>query len=340
MLRLYLDPIVFASPLRADPFDKWDLYRDTLINIYSLNQFGFLKVLVSLTTLSVLESLGLAPHYAKAESPHYMQLKDIVRTATEILSKRSQIEMEAGVSEILLDATSCEPTDHLLGRPAKLVDSYHRLVALVAIDGIRNLVSQEDQFVLTRGIGPNGHVVQGKGEIVDVEYLNCQTSIALDKDYHIPLFNCSRTCDLDVQYAPVSVWLDQTNPRRFEEAIKLAIKQREAYGDTGEVTSALAIRILPAFPASLTDTGFGHEVSKIEALIRVCADTLLRVNMAKVHALRAGLGAGNPQRLRKRDGAKGWRRDITYEYHLHYWLSDTAVEFANVVVHEDFGIDE
>jgi hypothetical protein len=52
-----------------------------------------------------------------------------------------------------------------------------------------------------------------------------------------------------------------------------------------------------------------------------------------------GKGGNEPQQKRGQD--KAWRRDIDYEYHLHYWeCDDGSVEFASVVTHNDFSIPE
>ena len=60
---------------------------------------------------------------------------------------------------------------------------------------------------------------------------------------------------------------------------------------------------------------------------------------AATHALRSGAGGGNRQRMRGKDSA--WRRDVDYEYHLHYWECEAGnVELANLVVHNEFSISE
>ena len=77
------------------------------------------------------------------------------------------------------------------------------------------------------------------------------------------------------------------------------------------------------------------------AALRSACEAIDRQNLRAVHALRVGSGGNAPQRLRARDGAKAWRRDIDYEYHLYYWeMADGTIEFASMVVHNDFSIPE
>lgn len=73
--------------------------------------------------------------------------------------------------------------------------------------------------------------------------------------------------------------------------------------------------------------------------LRAICHTIDRENLAAVHPLRVGEGGNSPQRRREGDNAKAWRRDVDYEYHLHYWETDDGtIEVASVSVHNDFDI--
>ena len=74
-------------------------------------------------------------------------------------------------------------------------------------------------------------------------------------------------------------------------------------------------------------------------ILRAIVETMESQNMAAVHALRTGRGGDDPQRMRGSDKAQ--RRDIDYEFHLHYWeCSNGSVELASVVHHNNFSIPE
>ncbi len=75
----------------------------------------------------------------------------------------------------------------------------------------------------------------------------------------------------------------------------------------------------------------------IARALRAMTRTLDGHNLERVHELRTGFGGGDPQRTR--NGDKAWRRDIDYEYHLHYWAcEDGTVEFASIGPHNNFDI--
>lgn len=83
--------------------------------------------------------------------------------------------------------------------------------------------------------------------------------------------------------------------------------------------------------------GFIHEPTKIRRLISCIVDISIGRNLSQSHALRKGGGPNDPQRTRE-NGWSAWRHDIDQEFHLHYWKKGNSIEFANVVVHNDFGI--
>lgn len=90
------------------------------------------------------------------------------------------------------------------------------------------------------------------------------------------------------------------------------------------------------FVRTASRLGFLHEPSKMQRLIRACADILVGRNLAKSHHLRSGKGGNDAQRMSGNWGA--WRHDLDDEFHLHYWRDGSVVKFANVVVHNDFDI--
>ena len=73
------------------------------------------------------------------------------------------------------------------------------------------------------------------------------------------------------------------------------------------------------FGAALVDAVRTPRRPSFLGSLRAAADAIDRQKMSAVHALRTGEGGDNPQRLRERDSAKAWRRDVDHEYHLHYW---------------------
>jgi hypothetical protein len=75
--------------------------------------------------------------------------------------------------------------------------------------------------------------------------------------------------------------------------------------------------------------------------LRAICEAIDKQSLRSVHAMRTGSGGNDPPRRRSSDNAKAWRRNIDYEYHLHYWdLPDGSIELATVGLHNDFAIPE
>ena len=123
-----------------------------------------------------------------------------------------------------------------------------------------------------------------------------------------------------------------------ETAIRMALyKSRLANRLTPDWNDVPFLRIGHSFRALMQAI---HPTAQLATtVLRAIVETLEHTSMADSHALRTGLGAEDPRRMR--GGDKAMRRDIDYQHHLHYWqCPDGTVEIASVVVHNDFSIPE
>jgi hypothetical protein len=339
MVRVYVDSCVFGTPDSHAQGHDWETFRDVLLELSSLRKYEFLQAFVSMFTLEHVMEAGVAPSWNMMIPMRHIQARDIYRLVVELLERLSQVEITTGVRDVLIEQPTCCPTTHLESRPHGLVESYHRLMALAALDGALHDLEQGDQFILTRGLPVGGAKVRASGLIADTEYLDASEKRRLS-EYNLDVRNCDRTDDLDPHIDLVRLWHKSLQHGYIRSVVDMFVHRRKHAGIRPEGPSIGTWAVGSAFVRSLTQCGFDHEPRKIEALLRACSDTLLGINMAKTHPLRMGLGGGDPQRRRPSDGALAWRRDITYEYHLHYWLLRDRVEFASIGVHNEFSITE
>jgi hypothetical protein len=138
-----------------------------------------------------------------------------------------------------------------------------------------------------------------------------------------------------------TILLNATDEVGIRTAIQIAVyKARLTSGMDPDWDDVPQYRVGHAFLGRLQELGLAQQVSA--NLLKAIVDTLEGTTMARTHALRTGPGGGNPQRVRRSDQAKAWRRDITSQYHLHYWACDGGlVEIAWVgFPHDDFWIPE
>jgi hypothetical protein len=151
---------------------------------------------------------------------------------------------------------------------------------------------------------------------------------------------CASFADFLRSLDPAEVWRRGFSGARIELAIRLAVFSHLAGGGHPVSWGNLpAFSLGREFLKSVAACGFDGDLRRIRRLLRACRETILREALAGTHHLRIGSGAAQPQRRRGDDAA--WRRDIDYEYHLHYWeCTSGPPELACVVAHGDFNIPD
>ena len=108
-------------------------------------------------------------------------------------------------------------------------------------------------------------------------------------------------------------------------------------GEDPDWSENVEFRIGPEFRRSCQIICSDRDGSIPKKILRSIVETVKGRNLTAVHALRTGVGGGNP--MRRRNADKAQRRDIDKEFHLHYWdLPDGNIELASVVYHNDFSI--
>ncbi len=134
------------------------------------------------------------------------------------------------------------------------------------------------------------------------------------------------------------IWREADNDRKMSLVISIALyKLCLERGLEPQIENFRAFRFGNCFFASAKTCSQTNPDSLVGRIIRAIVETIDNTNLVDTHALRMGKGGNEPQHKRGQD--KAWRRDIDYEYHLHYWeCNDGSVEFASVVTHNDFSI--
>jgi hypothetical protein len=97
------------------------------------------------------------------------------------------------------------------------------------------------------------------------------------------------------------------------------------------------VLIVNEFRSSCKKICSGQPNTFSEKLFRSINETIFNENQGAVHPLRIDKGGNSP--VKKRGEDKAQRRDINYEFHLHYWQCENGkIELASIVSHNDFTI--
>jgi len=192
-------------------------------------------------------------------------------------------------------------------------------------------------LLLTSQLGERATALTADGDIIDIEYSAGATHLPnVPGRYRGIFLACDQVRQLLLALDPLCVWRIEG---RHELSINTSLAQRlHASGKDYWPLKDHPWRMGGSFLSTAIGAGFDQDEKRIRGLLRACADTILGENLAATHALRQGpQGSQNPL-VRATDSAKAMRRDIDYEFHLHYWDTPTGPELASVVAHDDFSI--
>lgn len=244
------------------------------------------------------------------------------------------------MTDVLAEKFTTDP-DLLLATsvPPGLAADLERCIILTSV--LRNCCEKftTEHFLIVR---PHSGVSEIQVEAV-VEYLEHSRDdvegVPTPPEYFRAQLSLSRNFrELLSAIDEVAVWEAAETDEDAKRAVKLAVyKARIEEGLEPAWEDIPDFAFNKEFVESANKCFAANARGLIAKVLRAMADTLDGRKPSLTHDLRTGLGGGNPQLTR--NGARAWRRDVTYEYHLHYWVcEDGTVEFGSVVVHNDFTI--
>jgi hypothetical protein len=358
-----IDPFLLAYPRLNENTnqctDEFDNYLNTLIEWeeFIVNNKGIEHFYVSFIYADVLAQVNGYPEWEELERiitylnlSHIIQPHDIHNIINNIL-KLPCIEDRINIKEVLFDyeQVKCIPSDCLLEREPIFQENYYRIAIFQSLLETLFYNKVIDKVLVTRHHKHNSHFITLKAEILDYDLINQLPHINLGKPYLIEanLISCGNPEYISNLYNSVleqvvDIWRNSTSETVYYDAIKRYIKDfNSQLLQPRTENEILSWSFGSKFVETMKKLGFTNEDKKIKMLLRSCAETILEENLSDTHWLRKGKGANNTQKERKKDKAKAWRRDIDYEYHLHYWkTTNNEIEFASVVIHNDMKIPE
>ncbi|MBN2137804.1 MAG: hypothetical protein JW720_08355 [Sedimentisphaerales bacterium] len=339
-----IDAGVLAVPVNDSTADDGNHYVETVLDWSKLLDEPWIAICMSERASEALFEDGLYPlrdqlrRLFAAQGIIEYDVNTVAVVVDRLLQLTPSFEALFSIRDVLTENLALEPDVLCLCSGNKLRSELARCVVLIAI--LRDHCPQEaheHSLILRKS---ESRILRVRAQIhclehsrTDLERLPIHPDIfegevLICEDFK-GLVNC-----LD----EATILLRTKDDVGMETAIRVALfKSRLASGLTPEWDDVPRHRIGRSFIAILDAL---HPTERLAAkVLRAIVETLERANMADAHAIRSGPGGGDPQRTRASDRAM--RRDIDYEYHLHYWqCEDGTVEIASVVVHDDFSISE
>jgi hypothetical protein len=345
MANVCLDPYVLMTPDCSSGCDDFVAFIDTLLVVSQLRDRGWVKLCMLANTADTLVASGSYPAWEPVSTAlktcgiHHIQTRDVTTLVNSLMANTETVETLTGLSDLLADPIQCEPASFLTTRPPLFIEGAYRMFAFVGIGTSVLTNARLSSVVFSRNLGADMLMVSVNGQLVLCD--DNGTGIAPDcpRPIRCELSLCSTEPGVYDRIEPTVDWLNARTLSDYGAALNSYVYQlASALGMNPQVLSMPGWTFGRRFIETVQFHGFGAEDGKAKMLLRACAETALRVNLAHTHMLRMNAGGDSPQRMRGGDTA--WRRDIDYHYHLHYWQTQSGPEFASVGPHNDTSIPE
>ena len=349
MFRVFLDiptlavPDMPASQSLSSSKARFEEYVLRLLQIdearrkYSAQLFlprGAEKTLFEASLYPLWDSLKLG--LERSELTENYEAKDIVAVVNGFLKQLPRIEDTLGIEDALIEDAQIDPDEYLKEFLPVIADAHKQFLILVAVLFYTTARNKCGDYVVT-DINEGGVVTTSiAGRIVDwalSEQSGC-SKIALPLPIDDTISVCNGWQSIGFDLRSIDIWREATCRPEYEFAFSIYLMQ--FCRNNGIAQGKGDWHIGTQFINSAYGQGFLNDKAKIERLLAKMAETVVGLNLPQTHQLREDIGGSAHQKMRGKDAA--WRRDLDYEFHLHYWKTIHGTEFASVVIHNDFSI--
>lgn len=277
---------------------------------------------------------ALAQAFTRLDPELGFQLEDISGLATALLSKSNCINDLSSLEDIVIDQCNIA-NDPCANRGPELIEYVCRATEFA-------FCHLGEAKALPSSVRVASRPLENKALLPVLRY---QLNMASYRDGTMLCPEIFREIELECfcgneftlrNLDPALIWINADEASLTDAIAIFAANQGDTPYD-GLPEFRRNIKIGNSFLTSCRGLGFLHETAKIRRLISACVDIRVGRNLNESHWLREGMGANESQKKRE-DGYAAWRHDVDDEFHLHYWKKGAAIEFANVVVHNNFSI--
>ncbi|MCL6590797.1 MAG: hypothetical protein K6U80_12680 [Firmicutes bacterium] len=345
-----IDAGVLATPSPGASRDDIYHYIENLLDWQKLLEESWISIYMSEKISNTLVDDGAYP--LRENLKRLFSSKGIIEYDVEtlvyfieyLLRLTPSFEKYCHIKDVLTEELLIEPNINILTPGKNMQSDLERCLVLFAI-----LCNFSDNNPLNNHTWiirecPSTGSIKLKAKIILLEHNrnDLQRLPQLPVMIEGPIPVCRDFRGLILKIEESSAWRAAQNEVEKEMALKVAIFKARFIGDTeAEWGSFPAFRFGRKFLESVDRICQSTPDNFLTKLLRSMAETLDKQNMRAVHPLREDEGGNTPQRIRKADSARAWRRDIDYNYHLHYWdCADGSIEFALIGPHNCFDIPD
>lgn len=342
-----IDAGVLAAPPAHGSADDVERYVETLLDWSLLLQQPWVAIYMSEHASEALFADGLYPlrdqlkRLFAANGIVQYDANTVASVVDRLLQLTPSFETYFRIRDVLADDLTTEPDVLRLCSGTRMQSDLARCIVLIAILRRHCHEPVEDHSLILRSAPGKSVRVRALIQLLDHDRDDLSAPPEPPEYFDGEVLVCDNFRGLIDCLDEATILLRATDDIGVATAVRIAVyKSRLARNVEPDWDGVPTFRIGQEFLASFHDLDPTHKLSGnvLDAIVQ----TLEGLNMDGTHWLRTGKGGDNPQRIRDRDGAGAWRRDIDSEHHLHYWACDGNVaELASVSFpHDDFTIPE
>lgn len=333
-MNFYIDPYIFA--FNKDTFTKEQLeeFIHNLINWKDLIDLNWGRVFKPNETFDILFKHKLYPlvdglkELVDKYHIDYIQPEEIDKIVNSILNKIPTIEEHSGINDILIDTDNLKLIDN---RNEDFIQILKKLVAILKIDCIINNKRDSGQILLSKELQSPLIKFDAVISVIDTDH-----DIGLPLATNIEFNHFENFKEFCLKIEPTIVWINAQNDLCIRMAVYIKIYQHDDTVDYINNQTTPNFILHESFFKSTHKLNFNTDAAKIDNLLRALIEEIFQLNMKDTHELRVGKSGGAKQV--QYNNYTGWRRDIDYEYHIHYWKKGSHLIFTDVVPHNTFAI--
>jgi hypothetical protein len=328
-MNFYIDPYILAIEEESITKEQLEDFIDNLIDWKKLIDMHWGRVYKPTESFDLLFKHNLYPLVDKVkeltEKYHidYIQPEEIDKIVNSILNKIPTIEDTACIHDILIESDSANIQG---ARNQDFIYLLKKLTIILKLDCVLNKKEPSGQVLLSKELEGNTFKYEATLSLIDSKFdiaVPCGVSIEFSYFENFKSF-CSHI-------EPTIVWLNAQSDLCIKMSIFIKILQTDANMDYVFQDTEPNFILHNAFFDSMRKLGFHHEEKKMDMLLRALHEEILQINMKDTHEIRVSKGGSSKQLTH--NGYDAWRRDIDYEYHLHYWKKGEKLVFTDVVPH-------
>jgi len=349
MQSVSIDAGVIAAPMEVLDREEVYAYVDTLLDWRRLLDEPWISVYLSERAPELLVQEGLYPFREALKALFQsngiveFDVNTVAQVAERLLRLTPSFETYFRIRDVLFDQLETEPTLLSLTVGPHMATDLGRCVVLLAILRQHCRHTLQSHSLIVKNSPDSGRIlVRAIIHDVDHEREDIEGVPEPPAVFNGEVLACHDFRGLVSSIDEVAAWRSACDTIGKGVAVRIAVyKSRLVRSLEPEWDYAPAIRFGREFLEIADRVCRANPDDLVPKLLRSIVEAVEKLNTPAVHALRENQGGGAPQRERITDGAKAWRRDIDYEYHLHYWqCPDGVPELASMGPHNDFSIPE